>query len=996
MANSFLLHMELDFDKVRLELANPTATDVDALDYLRDIEDTPSILVKSNIKFISSLPLLTYKQLLSAFTTITTATQHLLKSRDDSREVSREDCGYGCVVMYNYAVTRVLCEKYKEQHSKKRKSPFTIDAYLVIMESIVDVIENAESVLMSVVDLFQFDLIQFPLPHMTIASILIKCLHKNQTSNYSNCVASILNTSDTNITQFALCLNELHQLDDDIVYNTTMEAVIDAPNKALPVLIAQLHNESFLKHLPLCQSFLSHENPHVRIATLSSLTQLIINNQSFDNPHDMQHVLELIIERLYDAYATCRSKTISCIVQLISAKLFPLDQYLDMTQLILQRCKDKSHFVRKSAFKFIPTLVKYHPFDKQGGLLKMSIVTIKITEIQDFMTLVEQKQHTPTDSQLMIELCSEFHVNPSSIDDDTIVPLLSTILEYYNNYKLFIELFLDNKDYFIHHLSSDNKSEVVIVIDVIYSLYQYELSPHLLKSILHLIWSKDESVSAAVYKTFQQLFTSPQHLIEFYYTCNDVDFLSLLHVLKQLTIDWLVDLIPLMSNSPKKQAIACAKLLSHLQMEVDDDVSCDLYLKFKHPAFISLIQNQSFLLQELPNMSMSCARAALLQLDPSEAIFKSASQNKSILSPLFISACMTTKTTLYLQSVFNKFHSHYANQQTLQVGQSKEDIFIQFIEQVQQMELFHNNEVFKGYANFVSWMARHYYLHDALIPFIVYSLGKFMCCNEQFCQQHIELFLHLNSIKPSVNGVVLLGELLITNSNVVTPYTNQLFNQLQNSDSVIVKSTLIVTTTLILQGLVKAVKVMGHLSQLLLHEDLQIREITRGFFIELHSREGSLYNYMMDSICHPSSTVEIIEYLMQFVKPQQVELILEKMLVKLDTKMIDFLFILPIGENDDKYLKKLMIHYQYYKQELIAPEMNTKFIQFIEKLKIVNIENKLALEDFLKEVKGIKQSPRKKKELDDITQPKLVKSLVRMSLTRLQSDDEEMEDAMEQ
>ena len=1020
----------MELEAVRSQLANPSATDIDPLDVLRDIEDSPLILIESNLPFISSLTTLDYKQLLSAFDLITSATQSILEPELDVANV----------ILFNYVITRLLCTSYKELHLKKKKSsPFNIDAYLVNLEQMIDMGSQPESVLMAILDLFQFDLILFNIPHMNVASILIKCFQHGQSSNYSTCIPTILNTSDANITQFAHCLNELYALDDDAVYCTTMEVLTTLDHKSLSHLLSYLYNESFYQQLPITIQFFNNSNPHVRMAMIQSSTQLIINNKSFDNPHDLQHVLDSIIDHMHDVYATCRSKSISCISDLIDRQLFPLNQYLSITELILQRVKDKSHFTRKAALKAIPVLIKHHPFDKDGGCLNINSCNSALQILEQ----VEDPETEITNSPEFKQLLTGFDTNGASTTDTYKIALV-----YYQSFFEFIQYFIQITPLFIQMLNN-NKSEIILLIDIIHVLVQYEFNPAILKSILNLIWSKDASynednVKSYIFKTLQNHFIIPNNpnitckrLIEFYYTCNDVDLISFATVLQNIEIPNPVvhKLSQIISNSsvPKQQIIASAFILHKLD-----------YSNFKFSELVSIYANsQCFIIIELmqslaiksndlmgwastsvATMSMnsinSLVQLIFIQPDCTTLIPKLLNLEMTTIQRIYMSSVIITNTIQYITTINHKYHAIYSNNVDKDnVMANMDDVFIQFIEGILETELYNNNELFKGYADLLSFECRRLagnsgnQFDTKTTCVLLYAFGKYMCGNEQYCKHHMDLYLFLIHKYPSTTatGMILLGEMITQFSNTCTPYVDELFKGLSSTDHKVVVNALLQSTRLILQGMIKPNKYMGYLSGLLINENTKIREITRGFFIELNSKKP-IYNNIMDIvtiIIGHDQYLEMMGWLMGFIKLQgHVDSILSRLLLRIgDNKDVHDLLLtielLPFGDGGhETYLSKMMTQWKYYKDGLKDAEMNDLFISIIKKkLKNLKIESKLNLEEFVKMVVGYKQEDIKIPESPQ--QKRLNKTLKRLSLSGMQSDaesslggEEDLEDIMEE
>eukprot|EP00835_Amoeboradix_gromovi_P005450 NODE_512_length_7384_cov_0.221123.p1 type:complete len:1066 gc:universal NODE_512_length_7384_cov_0.221123:4495-1298(-) len=1065
----------MQIETVKSILANPPLSSLDPLDLLRDIEDDPTLLFESNVDFISTLTTLDNDQLMAAYTIISNATASL-----GNQHKSLSNC-----ILYNYAVTRLCCSSYKLLNIKKsKKSVFNIDLFLVNLESFLDSNGNIEYVLQSIVDLFQFDLIQFNIPPLAVATILVKCLNNdNIVDLYKSCIPTIITTSDYNITQFANCLNELFDLNDVVVYYNTIDALLECNHKSLGLLITLLNNESFYQQLPLLIQFFNNSNPHVRVAITQSSMQLIINNQQFKNPHCLSHLLELIVERIHDVYATCRSKAISCVSQLISLQLFPLNEYCSITELIINRTKDKSHFTRKAAFKALKVVVKHHPFDKDGGSLDIKHCEDQIQMIKDYLSAAEV-ENVPS---CISSLCNAF--NP--VDGSSISTALNTALVYYQSFHHFISLFAEFAPLFVNMLNS-NKQQVFPIIDILVLLCQYGFNQSILKSVLNLVWSKDavygsNNLQSYIFDTFKSLFLvedariSCKRLIEFFYSCNHLHVESFMFVLNniQLPSDVVSHFKGILENAvtvaatnttnkvsgriPPRQVNACATILYKCNIPIEYELLLQLYPIYRYSIIIDCLHHTNiapttyveWLINNINIMSFRCTRSAILLLasfDDALLIDKvikdlnatlHISSGVSGLIPmhfrmLFIMAVLSNCAVDYVAMIYNKYHDKYQN--TLQLTASNEDLFIQFIETVTGNEMFNNNEIFKGYADYMSWIARQVDSNvcDSVRNLIVYCLGKMMASNEQYCTHHVELYLHLSGLSAidfksdnsntngvnsiSSNSIILLGEMISNFTNAMTPCVGILFKSLLSENDKIVEIALLQSTRLILQGLIKPGKFMGYLSILLIHSNSRIREITRGFFIELNSKDNSIYNNMMDIIgviIDDSEYMKVIEYLLPLLKGQQMEMILEKCLIRLNTEhkimnIIEYIVLFhgsgkeetDSGDSKtsgscDRILMKLISMCKYYKTALGEADINARMIGLLQKIKNIKIENKLSLNDFISEIERMlvnnmdvdgeeEESDSRKKS------PNKELKLSRLSISGMKSSDEEVVDNMEE
>lgn len=140
------------------------------------------------------------------------------------------------------------------------------------------------------------------------------------------------------------------------------------------------------------------------------------------------------------------------------------------------------------------------------------------------------------------------------------------------------------------------------------------------------------------------------------------------------------------------------------------------------------------------------------------------------------------------------------------------------------------------------------------------SLCKFMCISAEYCERHLPLlFTTLHRVhEPSIrsNVMIALGDLSFRFPNLIEPWTDYIYERLQDPDVLVRRNTLMVLTHLILNDMIK-VKGKVHLLVLTLKdEDDQIGHLTHTLFHELSLRVSNpIYNLFPDMLSALSQLV---------------------------------------------------------------------------------------------------------------------------------------------
>jgi len=137
-----------------------------------------------------------------------------------------------------------------------------------------------------------------------------------------------------------------------------------------------------------------------------------------------------------------------------------------------------------------------------------------------------------------------------------------------------------------------------------------------------------------------------------------------------------------------------------------------------------------------------------------------------------------------------------------------------------------------------------------------------MTVSKKVCRENLKLIFamlrseNIDSITKT-NIIISLGDLMHRYPNITEPYTHKLYENLRDKDVNVRKTTLMVITHLILNGMLKLKSEICDVALLLQDEELRIRNLVKLFFHELHKKDPNIiYNLLPEAI----SRMSIQEY----------------------------------------------------------------------------------------------------------------------------------------
>ncbi|KAJ2336153.1 condensin complex non-SMC subunit Cnd1 [Coemansia sp. RSA 2681] len=172
------------------------------------------------------------------------------------------------------------------------------------------------------------------------------------------------------------------------------------------------------------------------------------------------------------------------------------------------------------------------------------------------------------------------------------------------------------------------------------------------------------------------------------------------------------------------------------------------------------------------------------------------------------------------------------------------------------------------------------------------ALAKFMCISSTFCEENLPLLLLLLQRAKSpvirANISIALGDITVCFNNLIGENVQYLYGPLHDADTKVKKTTLMVLTHLILNGMVKVKGQLGEMAKCLEDKDARVADMARLFFSELSTKDNAVYNNLPDIISSLSmgagavneeSFGRIMKFLFEFIKEKdrQTDNVVEKL-----------------------------------------------------------------------------------------------------------------------
>ncbi|KAF6764466.1 condensin [Ephemerocybe angulata] len=273
------------------------------------------------------------------------------------------------------------------------------------------------------------------------------------------------------------------------------------------------------------------------------------------------------------------------------------------------------------------------------------------------------------------------------------------------------------------------------------------------------------------------------------------------------------------------------------------------------------------------------------------------------------------------------------------------------------------------------------------------SLCKLLCVSSMFTDKHHHLLFKIleTSRDPNIraNSVIALGDVAVSFNTIIDENSAELYRGLLDGDPRVKKTTLMVLTHLILNGMVKVKGQLGEMAKCVEDEDERIQDLAKLFFSELAGKDNAIYNNLPDIISHLSGGTNPTEeekfqstmkYIFTFIeKEKQAESIIEKLCQRFRAtetprQWRDIAFCLSeLPFKSERSVKKLIEGLQFYRDKLHEPEVFAKFTAILTKARANKAKDKPDAE--LDEFEKILDEHRVQGEEDQALQNRAAKKL---------------------
>ena len=234
------------------------------------------------------------------------------------------------------------------------------------------------------------------------------------------------------------------------------------------------------------------------------------------------------------------------------------------------------------------------------------------------------------------------------------------------------------------------------------------------------------------------------------------------------------------------------------------------------------------------------------------------------------------------------------------------------------------------------------------------ALVKLMCVSSKFCESNLGLLFTALSNAPAedttmrANTVVALGDLAFRFPNEVEPYTPHLYACLRDPSTKVRRHTLMVTTHLILNDMIRVKGQVSEIALCLRDDDPRIRDMSRLLFHELSKRTNNpVYNLLPDIISTLGSSDavrkedfrSIMSFLLGFIKKdRQNDMLVDKLLHRFPaassvSHKADLTFCIAQLKMSEKSLKCLNEQFKLYEDALHDDDVSKQFLSIAAKAK---------------------------------------------------------------
>lgn len=249
------------------------------------------------------------------------------------------------------------------------------------------------------------------------------------------------------------------------------------------------------------------------------------------------------------------------------------------------------------------------------------------------------------------------------------------------------------------------------------------------------------------------------------------------------------------------------------------------------------------------------------------------------------------------------------------------------------------------------------------------ALTKFMLFSEKVCEENMQLFATVTEKSPEpyirANMVIAMGDLSTSYPNIVEPWTPQIYQRLNDSDSSVREAAIITLTHLILHDFVRVKSLVSEAAKCIADEEKRVADVAKYLFSELSKKGNIIYNIIPDIISTLSDPkVEfseekfqvVLRHMLQYIEKEKlVEGLVEKLCVRFtglssDVQLHELTFCLSILTLNDKCYSKLMEFKNLLKERMSDPIIMKYITNITANAKKNDAKTAAELETFRKEL----------------------------------------------
>ncbi|KAJ9073615.1 condensin complex non-SMC subunit Cnd1 [Entomophthora muscae] len=279
------------------------------------------------------------------------------------------------------------------------------------------------------------------------------------------------------------------------------------------VRLCELSPKLINKHMGILVKHLDSEAYSIRCGMIEILGILILDLVSSD-PSDATHTqigryFDILEERFKDVNYLVRSRVLQVCGKIAEAKAKFPKRRPRLIFLTAGRLKDKSFAVRKNAIKTLTKFLRTHPFVIDGGSLSYELLEEKHAAIMAQLEEFQKQHHAGTMPDEINPEAKPNEPNGDSMEetdangfggqmdgrDASAYVQLQLKEAYYKDALYFIDQLKSSLSSLSQLLQSTNKSEAIEAMDFFVEAHTYKIkeASEGIKSMIHLVWSKDNA-----------------------------------------------------------------------------------------------------------------------------------------------------------------------------------------------------------------------------------------------------------------------------------------------------------------------------------------------------------------------------------------------------------------------------------------------------------------------------------------------------------------------